>query len=231
MKFRVRIYSYAFIPVLFVMGCELYNSDDALNKTEVEAIKEADFFPLRVGNAWYYEYCGQTDTLGVPPSFVPGKYLASRIDRMDSESQFHFDTALVFQKDLEFYINIRTFGKLDDRVFQKDGTRVFEIVNGQPLLLYDFSLTVEDTAIVVRVDDAISYSVSLISDTATVVTPAGVFESCRVFAFDLIDASKLDFLAPDVGLVQTQSSPADTAIPTFYYYCLTSATVDGTSLP
>ncbi len=229
MKVLVRSIHYAFILFLFVIGCELGDNRAILNKAEPEDVANADFFPLDVGNAWYYEYCGQTDTLGVPPSFVPGKYVFSRIDRMESENQFHFDTALVFQKDIIWYKRI--FGRIENRVFQKDGTRIFEIVNGQPLLLYDFSRTVEDAPVVIQVNDSISYTISLLSDTTTVVTPAGVFESCRVFAFDLIDFSRLDFLAPDVGLVGTKSRPAHTAIPTFFYYCLTSATVGGESLP
>lgn len=192
-----------------------------------------EYFPTKVGNNWTYEYIGErygeiqdSDTVWVIPQIVPGETVFVRTDRVDHEGNYHFTNPLFFRMDSD---RSRLYGSIEDRWFRVEGQRVYEISGGKKFLLYDFSMKLGDPPVKIPLPDGTYYTIELYSDTTTIETPAGKFENCWLFILTnpLRATQRLDYLAKNVGLVQTVASILNTQRPNAFAYWLTSAKVGG----
>lgn len=133
------------------------------------------YFPLRIGNSWHYNSDTITDSEAIVDSQRIGNLLFYRFDRYRGESNVRFALA---------------------------NRQAWQLVDNVPEMWYDFSANSGDSW-TVRGPFQVEWTVTLLSKSDTVVTPAGTFSNCYRFYFAGIpDFEWEEWFAPGEGLVK-----------------------------
>jgi hypothetical protein len=142
----------------------------------VTAQGSAVYFPLNISNEWTYRYSSHntmTETI-------------VDTQRVEGILYYKFDH---FRWQPEVW-------------FGRSGEQVFRYIDTAAYLWYDFSADTGQSWIAHESED-VEFTVTLLSKTETITTPAGTFDNCYHFYFaGIIDNEWEEWFAPGAGIVK-----------------------------
>ena len=177
----------AHILIFLIIFSQLFNCIGDKNPLEPSDIYSSKYFPLKVGNTWYYD----------KPTPQSNPWAVKMIR----------DFTKI--KDKTYYI--WTYGEgvgVYDTIRADKFGRILKYINGKEYLWFDFTQQNDSTY---RFDypeilgDKVYYFLVHVMRNRICETPTGTFENCIVLLFDIpevVDEERGYTFAPDIGVVR-----------------------------